>query len=49
MISTRNLDALPDIPTLSRLTRSLAVLDAILSSGGSPGTSRSTHTGVTGS
>ena len=31
MISTRNLDALPDIPTLRRLTRSLAMLDAILS------------------
>ena len=31
MISTRNLEELPDIPTLRRLTRSLAVLDAILS------------------
>jgi hypothetical protein len=31
MISTRNLAALPDIPTLRRLTRSLAMLDAILS------------------
>jgi hypothetical protein len=31
MISTRNLDALPDIPSLRRLTRSLAMLDAILS------------------
>jgi len=31
MISTRNLDALPDIPALRRLTRSLAMLDAILS------------------
>ena len=31
MISTRNLRALPDIPTLRRLTRSLAMLDAILS------------------
>jgi hypothetical protein len=31
MISTRNLDALPDVPSLRRLTRSLAMLDAILS------------------
>src|SRR5919112_231908 len=31
MISTRNLGALPDIPTLRRLTRSLAMLDAIMS------------------
>jgi len=31
MISTRSLDALPDIPSLRRLTRSLAMLDAILS------------------
>jgi hypothetical protein len=31
MISTRNLQALPDIPTLRRRTRSLAMLDAILS------------------
>jgi hypothetical protein len=31
MISTRNLDALPDIPALRRLARSLAMLDAILS------------------
>lgn len=31
MISTRNLAALPDIPSLRRLTRSLAMLDAILS------------------
>ena len=31
MISTRNLDLLPDVPSLRRLTRSLAMLDAILS------------------
>jgi len=31
MISTRNLAALPNIPTLRRLTRSLAMLDAIVS------------------
>ena len=31
MISTRDLDALPDIASLRRLTRSLATLDAILS------------------
>jgi hypothetical protein len=31
MISTRSLDALPDISTLRRLTRSLAMLDAIMS------------------
>ena len=31
MISTQNLALLPDIPTLSRLTQSLATLDAILS------------------
>jgi hypothetical protein len=31
MISTQNLTALPDIPTLRRLTQSLAMLDAILS------------------
>jgi hypothetical protein len=31
MISTRNLEALPDVSTLRRLTRSLAMLDAILS------------------
>jgi hypothetical protein len=31
VISTRNLGALPDIPTLRRLLQSLAVLDAILS------------------
>jgi hypothetical protein len=30
MISTRNLASLPDIPTLRRLTQSLAMLDAIL-------------------
>jgi len=30
VISTRHLDALPDIPTFRRLTRSLAMLDAIL-------------------
>jgi hypothetical protein len=30
-VSTRNLGELPDIPTFRRLTRSLAVLDAILS------------------
>src|SRR5262245_2992266 len=31
MISTRNLDALPDIPGFRRLTRALAMLDAIMS------------------
>ena len=31
MISTRTLEALPDPPTLRRITRSLAMLDAILS------------------
>ena len=31
MISTRNLAPLPDIPTLRRLTQSLATLDAVLS------------------
>ena len=31
MISTRHLLSLPDIPTLRRLTQSLALLDAILS------------------
>ena len=31
MISTRNLSPLPDVPSLLRLTRSLAMLDAILS------------------
>jgi len=31
MISTRDLKKLPDIPTLRRLTRALAMLDAILS------------------
>src|SRR5262245_52976189 len=31
MISTRDLKRLPDIPSLRRLTRSLAMLDAILS------------------
>ena len=30
MISTRNLSELPDIPTLKRLTQSLAMLDAIM-------------------
>ncbi|MNY06793.1 hypothetical protein D3C86_1395660 [compost metagenome] len=30
-LSTRNLKALPDIPTLKRLTQSLAMLDAMLS------------------
>ncbi len=31
MLSTRDLSSFPDIPTFRRLTRSLAVLDAILS------------------
>ncbi len=31
MISTRNLDRLPDIPSFRRLTRALAMLDAIMS------------------
>src|SRR5262245_49946339 len=31
MISTRDLSELPDIPTFRRLTRALAMLDAILS------------------
>ena len=31
MISTRHLETLPDIPSLRRLARSLAMLDAILS------------------